>query len=42
MIFDSLLFIFKLIDPDDLLYSEKEIDYKELLEEQAKEEGGKN
>ena len=41
MIFDSLLFLLKLIDPDDLLYSEKEIDYKELLKEQAEEEGGK-
>ncbi len=43
MIFDSLLFIFHVIDPDDLLYSEKEIDYKELLKEQEKElaEGGK-
>ncbi len=43
MIFDSLLFIFNVIDPDDLLYSEKEIDYKELLKEQEKEmaEGGK-
>lgn len=40
MIFDSLLFIFNLIDPEDLLYSEKEIDYKELLEEQAHEQGG--
>ena len=37
MIFDSLLFIFKVIDPEDLLYSEKEIDYKELLKEQEKE-----
>lgn len=43
MIFDSILFILKLIDPDDLLYSEKEIDYKELLKEQeAEEKGGKN
>ncbi len=43
MIFDSILFILKLIDPEDLLYSEKEIDYKELLKEQALEdEGGKN
>ncbi len=43
MIFDSLLFIFRLIDPDDLLYSEKEIDYKELVSEQEKElaQGGK-
>ncbi len=45
MIFDSVLFILKLIDPDDLLYSEKEIDYKELLKEQEaeeKEKGGNN
>ncbi len=43
MVFDSLLFIFKLIDPEDLLYSEKEIDYKELLKEQeAEEKGGNN
>ena len=37
MIFDSILFIFNLINPEDLLYSEKEIDYKELLKEQQKE-----
>lgn len=45
MVFDSLLFIFKLIDPEDLLYSEKEIDYKELLKEQeaeAEAKGGNN
>ncbi len=43
MIFDSVLFILKVIDPDDLLYSEKEIDYKELLKEQeAEEEKGGN
>ncbi len=44
MIFDSILFIFKLINPEDLLYSEKEIDYKELINEQQKElaQGGEN
>lgn len=38
VIFDSLLFLFGVLDRDDLLYSEKEIDYVELLEEQRKEE----
>jgi len=42
VVFDSLLFLFGLIDRDDLLYSEKEVDYVELLEEQKKEgEAGK-
>ena len=40
MIFDSLLFIFKVINPDDLLYSEKEINYKELLKAQEETVGG--
>lgn len=45
MTFDSLLFIFRILDPDDLLYSEKEIDYKELMKQQEAEltaEGGNN
>ena len=37
MTFDSLLFLFRVLDPDDLLYSEKEIDYQELVKEQQAE-----
>ena len=44
MIFDSLLFLFHILDPDDLLYSEKEVDYQDLVKEQAAEraKGGTN
>ena len=44
MIFDSLLFLFHILDPDDLLYSEKEVDYQEMVKEQAAERahGGTN
>ena len=44
MIFDSLLFLLHILDPDDLLYSEKEIDYQDLVKEQAAEraKGGTN
>lgn len=46
MTFDSLLFLFHILDPDDLLYSEKEIDYQELVKEQQAElaagKGGNN
>ena len=34
MTFDSLLFLFHILDPDDLLYSEKEVDYQELVKQQ--------
>ena len=37
MTFDSLLFLFRILDPNDLLYSEKEIDYQELVKEQQAE-----
>ena len=46
--FDSILFLTGLIKPDDLLYSEPEVDYEELVKQQAAEaaaaskEGGKN
>jgi TRAP-type C4-dicarboxylate transport system permease small subunit len=40
MIFDSLLFLTHILDPNDLLYSEPEIDYEDLLKEQAKEASG--
>ena len=45
MAFDSLLFLFHVLDPDDLLYSEKEVDYAELVKQQEAElatQGGKN
>ena len=46
MTFDSLLVLFHILDPDDLLYSEKEIDYQELVKEQQAElaagKGGNN
>lgn len=45
MIFDSLLFLFHIIDPNDLLYSEPEVDYQELVKQQQAElatEGGNN
>ncbi len=43
MAFDSLLFLFHILDPEDLLYSEKEVDYQELLkQQQAEAEGGNN
>ncbi|MFA6689443.1 MAG: TRAP transporter small permease [Sphaerochaetaceae bacterium] len=47
MMFDSILFLTGVLRPDDLLYSEPEVDYEELLKEQAKvaasaTEGGKN
>ena len=46
MTFDSLLFLFHILDPDDLLYSEKEVDYQELVKQQASElnaqKGGNN
>ena len=44
MTFDALLFLFHILDPDDLLYSEKEVDYTELLKQQKAEmeKGGNN
>ena len=46
MTFDALLFLFHILDPDDLLYSEKEVDYTELLKQQKaeleKQKGGNN
>ena len=39
MTYDSILFLTGVLDPDDLLYSEKEIDYVELVKERdAKKE----
>ena len=46
--FDSILFLTGLIKPDDLLYSEPEVDYEEMVKQQAAEaataakNGGKN
>ena len=37
MIFDSLLFLIRFIDPDDLLYSDKEVNYQDLVKEQQAE-----
>ena len=41
-----MLFLFHILDPDDLLYSEKEVDYQELVKQQASElnaqKGGNN
>lgn len=46
MIFDSILFLIRVLNPDDLLYSEAEVDYGELMKQQAAEaaaaKGGKN
>ena len=44
MTFDSILFLLHVLDPDDLLYSEKEVDYQELLKQQKAEmeKGGNN
>lgn len=46
MTFDSLLFLLHILDPDDLLYSEKEVDYAELIKQQqaelAAQKGGNN
>lgn len=46
MAFDSLLFLFGILKPEDLLYSEPEVDYQEILKQQAAEaaaaKGGKN
>ncbi len=46
MTFDSILFLTGLIKPEDLLYSEPEVDYQELVKQQAAElaaaKGGKN
>jgi TRAP-type C4-dicarboxylate transport system permease small subunit len=37
MTFDSLLFLTGVLQPGDLLYSEKEIDYQEIVKQQAAE-----
>ena len=45
MTFDSILFLTGLIKPEDLLYSEPEVDYQELVKQQAAEasaNGGNN
>lgn len=46
MAFDSILFLLGILKWDDLLYSEPEVDYQEILKQQAEEniavEGGKN
>ena len=39
MTFDSILFLTGVLDPDDLLYSEKEIDYVELVRKRDSKEG---
>ncbi len=42
MIVDSLLFLTGVLKPDDLLFSEPEVDYEEIVKEQkASAEGGK-
>lgn len=41
MTYDSILFLTGVISPDDLLYSEKEIDYVELVRERDSKEVGK-
>jgi TRAP-type C4-dicarboxylate transport system permease small subunit len=35
--FDQLLFMTGVLDPDDLLYSEKEVDWNEVVKEQRQE-----
>lgn len=35
MIFDSVLFLLRFVSPDDLLYSDKEVNYQDLVKEQA-------
>lgn len=40
MTFDSILFLTGLIKKDDLLYSEPEVDYIQIVKEQEKDEGG--
>lgn len=40
MTFDSVLFLTGVIRPDDLLYSEKEVDYVELVRERDSKEAG--
>ena len=45
MVFDSILFLFRVLNPDDLLYSEAEVDYEEMVKQQAAEaakNGGNN
>ena len=37
MTFDSILFLCGILKPEDLLYSEPEVDYQELLKQQAAE-----
>ncbi len=42
MTFDSILFLTGVLKPDDLLYSEKEVDYVEVVRERdAKKEEAK-
>ena len=44
MAFDSILFLTRILKPEDLLYSEPEVDYQEILKQQAAENanGGNN
>lgn len=44
MAFDSILFLTRILKPEDLLYSEAEVDYQELVKQQAAEaeKGGNN
>ena len=45
MVFDSILFLIRVLNPDDLLYSEAEVDYQEMVKQQAAEatkNGGNN
>ncbi len=37
MIFDSLLFLMRILSPEDLLYSEAEVDYAEMVKDQKKQ-----
>ena len=45
MTFDSILFLLGILKPEDLLYSEPEVDYQEMLKQQEAENkanGGNN
>ena len=40
MTFDQLLFLFGIVDPKDLLYSEEEVDYAKIVKENEAEATG--
>ena len=42
MVFDSILFLIRVLNPNDLLYSEAEVDYAEIVKQQAAETAVKN